>query len=75
MNKTKAAGEFNKNSGHSTEEEAITMIRDGNISNLPHTVGDIKRYYDIYGQGPNFYKERTRKRKVNRVEYVDAMIK
>ena len=46
------AGEFIKSSGYSTKEEAIALVRDGNIDNVPHTVEDVKRYYGIYGQDP-----------------------
>ena len=28
------------------------MIRDGNIQNIPHSVQDIKAFYDIYGPLP-----------------------
>ena len=73
------AGEFIKNSVYSTKEEAIALVRDGNIENVPHTVEDIKRYYDIYGQDPEFHKGRATKsnpkRKVRFDEGVREQIK
>ena len=38
-----------KDIGYPTETESISMIRDGNIEGIPHTVADVKAFYDIYG--------------------------
>jgi hypothetical protein len=43
------AREFIKNAGYPSRNEAIHMVRDGNINNVPVTVNDINNYYDIYG--------------------------
>jgi hypothetical protein len=43
------AGEFLKSLGYPTQREAIGLVRDGNVRNVPHTVEDVKRFFDIYG--------------------------
>jgi hypothetical protein len=43
------AKEFIKNAGYPSRNEAIHLIRDGNLNNVPVCVGDVNRYYDIYG--------------------------
>ena len=60
------AGEFIENSRYSTKEEVITLVRDRNIENVPHTVEDIKCYYNIYGQDPEFHKGHATKSKPKR---------
>jgi hypothetical protein len=43
------AGEFLKALGYPTQKEAINFVRDGNVINIPHSVDDVKRFFDIYG--------------------------
>jgi hypothetical protein len=43
------AKEFIKSSDYSSRNEAIHLIRDGNINNIPVSVQDVNSYYDIYG--------------------------
>ena len=43
------ARDFIKNCGYPTESEALVLVRDGNIQNIPHTVEAVKAFYDIYG--------------------------
>ena len=40
---------FIKNAGYPSEQEAINMIRDGNVTNVPIEVVDVKACFDIYG--------------------------
>ena len=49
IKKALAAGEFLKSMGYPGQKEAVALIRDGNIKNIPHTIEDVKRYYDVYG--------------------------
>jgi hypothetical protein len=49
VQKARDAREFLKNAGYPSECEAIHMIRDGNIENIPISVEDIKNSFDIYG--------------------------
>jgi hypothetical protein len=49
VHKVLEAGEFLKALGYPTEKEAINFVRDGNIINIPHSVDDVKRFFDIYG--------------------------
>ena len=53
------AGEFVMNAGFPSKVEAIKMIRDGNIENIPHSVQDIKAFYDIYGPLPSVIRGKT----------------
>jgi hypothetical protein len=48
IKKALAAGEFLKSMGYPGQKEAVAIICDG-IKNIPHTVEDVKRYYDVYG--------------------------
>jgi len=43
------AGEFLRALGYPTEKEALNFLRDGNVTNIPFTVDEVKRFYDIYG--------------------------
>jgi hypothetical protein len=43
------AGEFLRALGYPTEKEALNFVRDGNVTNIPFTVDEVKRFYDIYG--------------------------
>ena len=43
------AGEFIRNAGFPSETEAIKMVRDGNLKDLPVEVNDVKSYFEIYG--------------------------
>jgi hypothetical protein len=30
-------------------KEVIDIVKDGNVLNIPHTVEDVRRFYDFYG--------------------------
>lgn len=49
IERAKKAREFVINAGFPSERKAINMIRDGNVSNLPIEVSDVKAFFDIYG--------------------------
>lgn len=49
LKKAEQAKEFLKNAGFPSESEAIHLVRDGNIENLPVSVQDVKNCFDIYG--------------------------
>jgi hypothetical protein len=49
VQKALEAGEFLRVLGYPTEKEAINFVRDGNVINIPHSMDDVKRFFDIYG--------------------------
>ena len=58
------AGEFLRALGYPTQKEALGVVRDGNIKNIPHTAEDVKRFFDIYGPQVSGLRGRTMKRRV-----------
>jgi hypothetical protein len=63
------AGEFLKSLGYPTQWEAIGLVRDGNVRNVPHTVVDVKHFFDIYGpQVPGVRGRTTETRKMNKAQ-------
>jgi hypothetical protein len=56
------AKDFIKNAGYPSRNEAIHMVRDGNINNMPISVNDINNYYDIYGPMVEVVRGKTTKR-------------
>ena len=49
VRKAQEVGEFLKSLGYPTQKEAIGIVRDGNIKNIPCTAEDVRRYFEIYG--------------------------
>jgi hypothetical protein len=64
------AGDFLKALGYPTEAEALRIVSDGSVLNVPHSTVDVKRFFDIYGaQVPSLRGKATRRHvKVHRVE-------
>ena len=42
------AKEFVRVAGFPSKKEALAMVRDGNVNDMPHEADDIKDYCDIY---------------------------
>jgi hypothetical protein len=51
VRKALEAGEFLRSLGYPTQREALGIVRDGNVKNIPYTASDINCFYDIYGPG------------------------
>ena len=69
------AREFIRNAGYPSIGEAVAMVRDGNVQNLPFSVQDIKNCFEVYGPSPAFAKGKMTYRKpVDRVGAVDVGI-
>jgi len=49
VRKALEAGEFLRSLGYPTQKEAIAMVRHGNVTNIPYTAEDVRRFFDIYG--------------------------
>jgi len=69
------AGEFLKSLGYPTQSEALRIVSDGNVMNVPYTLADIKRFFDIYGAQVPGLRGKTTKRHVSRHRTEDAMAK
>jgi hypothetical protein len=71
----KLAYEFVKNSGFPREEEAIHIIKDGNVVDLPGiTRDDVKRAFKIYGPPVEAVRGKMTQRVVKR-EHFDETVK
>jgi hypothetical protein len=60
------AGEFLRVLGYPTEKEAINFVKDGNANNIPHSVDNVKRFFDIYGPQVSSIRGKMVKMHVNR---------
>jgi len=65
------AGEFLKSMGYPTKQEALGIVRDGNVKNIPYTAEDINRFYDIYGPQVAGIRGKTMKKKAKRMVELD----
>lgn len=65
--RAKQAYELLHTTGYPSIGEAIHIIQDGNIADMPTiTVEDLRRAYEIYGTPPAFIRGKMTKRKVSR---------
>jgi hypothetical protein len=75
VEKGKEAFLFVKNAGFPSEEEAIHLIEDGNIVDVPNlTRSDVKRAFKIYGQHMESVRGKMTQRLVTR-EHFDEPLK
>ena len=72
----KKAGEFIENTGYPSQAEAIKLIRDGNLSNIPIEVADVKLFHEIYGEPiPSIRGKTTATKDVNLRDTYDSGLK
>jgi hypothetical protein len=69
------AKEFVKNAGFPSRTEAVHMVRDGNINNIPVSVQDLNTYYDLYGTPVEMLRGKATNKKVNWNSSVDVGLK
>jgi hypothetical protein len=63
------AGKFLKSLGYPTQREANGLVRDDNVRNVPHTVVDVKHFFDMYGpEVPGVRGRTTETRKMNKAQ-------
>lgn len=75
VERAKEAFEFVKNAGYPSEDEAIHLIEDGNLVDVPSlTRNDIKRAFNIYGQHVESVRGKMTQRVVKR-EHIDETLK
>jgi hypothetical protein len=73
--RARQAHELLKISGYPPLQEAIHLIQDGNISNLPMlTAADIKRAYDMFGEPVGAVREKMTQKNVSHAVYDDDLI-
>ena len=76
VKRAQEAGIFIKNAGYPSEQAAISLIRSGNINNVPIEVTDIKNYFEIYGTPIAAIRGRTTQdRHVNKRDNYDEGLK
>jgi len=76
VKRAQEAGVFIKNAGYPSEQAAISLIRKGNINNVPIEVADVKNYFEIYGTPIAAIRGRTTQdRHVNRRDNYDEGLK
>jgi hypothetical protein len=69
------AGELLRAMGYPTQAEAISMVQSGNVFNVPHSVDDVNRFYDIYRPQVAGIRGRTTKRHAKRQSEPDSTTK
>jgi hypothetical protein len=62
VRKTLEAGEYLRALGYPSLKDAVNIVRDGNIRNVPYGVEDVRRFYDIYGGQVASLRGKTTKR-------------
>jgi hypothetical protein len=82
VRRAKLAHEFVKNSGYPSLGEAVHLLTDGNVRNVPVLLpADVERAYKIYGKHPEYVKGQMVKKTATRVPvdhtlwYVDKNLK
>jgi hypothetical protein len=71
VERAKEAGEFLRTVGYLSVKEAMHLIRDGNLVNVPYSVDDIRRYYTTYGPQVAAARGKTTKQHEKSTERAD----
>ncbi len=75
VRKALEAGELLKALGYPTLKEALNIVRDGNVRNVPHTAEDVRRFFGIYGPQVPGLRGRTTKSRLKNVAEEDREVK
>lgn len=75
VQKAKDAREFLRKAGYPSEQEAIHIIRDGNVENIPVSVEDVKNCFDIYGPPVEMVRGKMTSKKAPVRDEIDIGIK
>jgi hypothetical protein len=62
VQKALEAGECPRALGYPSLQDAINLVRDGNVRNVPYSVEDVRRFFDIYGAQIPALRGKTTKR-------------
>jgi hypothetical protein len=71
VRKALEAGGFLKPMGYPSRKEALGIVRDGNVNNIPYTAADINRFYDIYGPQVPGVRGKTMKKRAKAASELD----
>jgi hypothetical protein len=75
MHRAMLAHDFLKMSGYPSLQEAIHLIQDGNIANMPMlTVEDVRRAFELHGKPVGSVHGKMTQKKVGRAVYDDDLI-
>ncbi len=73
--RAKRAYELLRTSGYPSMVEAIHLVEDGNITDMPTlTREDVRRAYEMYGSPPEFVRGKMTKKKVSRASIDESLI-
>jgi len=72
VRKALEAAEFLRALGYPSEHEAVKLVRSGNVRNIPYSVDDAGRFYDIYGGQVAAIRGQTTKRHVKLSAMADS---
>jgi hypothetical protein len=67
--------EFLKSMGYPTEREAFSIVRSGNVLNVPYSVDNVKWFFDIYGAQVAGLRGKTTKKKITLATMYDTGLK
>jgi hypothetical protein len=65
LRKALEAGEYLRALGYPSMNDAIHIVRDGNVRNIPYGVEDVRRFIDIYGAQIPALRGKTTKKHPN----------
>jgi hypothetical protein len=75
MHRAMLAHDFLKMSGYPSLQEAIHLIQDGNIANMPMlTAEDVRRAFELHGEPVGSVHGKMTQKKVGRAVYDDDLI-
>jgi hypothetical protein len=66
VRRAKEARELVRNAAYPSERDALNIVEDGNILNVPVTAQDVRRAYEIYGKPAAAVRGRRTNRKTRR---------
>jgi hypothetical protein len=58
------AGEYLRALGYPSLQDAVNIVRDGNVRNVPYSIEDLRRFFDIYGARIPALRGKTTRRHV-----------
>jgi hypothetical protein len=69
------AGEYLRALGYPSLPDAVSLVRDGNVRNVPYGVEDVRRFFDIYGAQVAALRGKTTKKHVKGATMEDTRAK
>jgi hypothetical protein len=69
------AGEYLRALGYPSLHDAVNLVRDGNVHNVPFGIEDVPRFFDIYGAQIPALRGKTTRRHVKGATMEDSQAK